>query len=66
MKKKCVTFSEYEEIIIIKLCESIEPLWWSNEEMKDMLVEARNELIYFVKYNPSINFKEAQKLLYNN
>jgi len=68
MKKK-VLFSNKNEYFEILSCKDFNIqikyiLWWTDKDLIDFYNNAYEELRYFLKYNPLINFKDAKDILY--
>lgn len=63
---KKVTFNIFNEIEIIPNCNKNDypDLWWSRSDLYIINQNAYCELRDFTKHNPSVNIKNARKILY--
>lgn len=63
--KKNVSFSNnIQTLIFIKYDNDNNKLWWTYQEYELMIVEAKLEVLYLIKDNILLSFKEAQQILY--
>lgn len=67
--KKIVLFSNKNESFSIPSYKDFDNevkciLWWSDKELDEFYNNAREEIKYFLLYNPLLNFKDARVLLY--
>lgn len=66
MNKKNVTFSLFNNIFLIAKYdeEDIYKLWWSYLDNVESVKDAKKEIGILLGIHPSMNIKQAKKLLY--